>query len=398
MKIQLDKLKAGTILDGKVTRVDGSVIFPNRTVITKDVLKKLKAENIQTMEFFPVKEKVKITDQEKREDENLERIVDGFHYGGITKEVIKESIASFRNITFNLLNGNDSIDFNSCKNSIFAVYEQIKTNPSALINLLDIKNHDDYTFCHSINVGIISLALAQKMGYPDEEVKLIGLGGFLHDIGKIAIPASLINKTTVLSEEEKRIMKSHPSHSYRIMRLDKNLNRRIVNMAYEHHERFDGKGYPLGISGDKLDDYSVIVALADVYDALTTVRSYKPAFSPEESIQVIETYTGTHFAPRIADKFIHDIQNSLAAKSQLSKGSLVLLSTNELAQILHYKTNPDGADIIVQLLTDGKNSRLRKPIRINIKEDKTRIIKRGVKVTELDGDSLRVNLTKSTSL
>ena len=398
MKIQLDKLKAGTILDGKITREDGSVLFPNRTVITKDILKKLKADNIQAIDFFPMQEKAKVTDQEKKEDENLDRIVDGFHYGGITKEVIKESIASFRSITFNLLNGNDSIDFDSCKNSIIAIYEQIKTNPSALINLLDIKNHDDYTFCHSINVGIISLALAQKMGYPDQEVKLIGLGGFLHDIGKIAIPASLINKTTVLSEEEKRIMKSHPSHSYRIMKLDKNLNRRIVNMAYEHHERFDGKGYPLGISGDKLDDYSVIVALADVYDALTTVRSYKPAFSPEESIQVIETYTGTHFAPRIAEKFIYDIQNSLAAKSQLTKGSLVLLSTNELAQILQYKTNPDGADIIVQLLIDGKNSRLRKPIRINIKGDVTRTIKRGVKTSELDGDSLRVNLTKSTSL
>jgi putative nucleotidyltransferase with HDIG domain len=398
MKIQLDKLKAGTILDGKITKEDGSVLFPNRTVITKEILKKWNSENLQIIEFYPLQEKNKSTDREKREEENLERIVDGFHYGGITKEVIKESIASFRNITSNLLNGNDSIDFNSCKNSIFAVYDQIKTNPSALINLLDIKNHDDYTFCHSINVGIISLALAQKMGYPEEEVKLIGLGGFLHDIGKIAIPASLINKTTVLSEEEKRIMKSHPSHSYRIMKLDKNLNRRIVNMAYEHHERYDGKGYPLGISGDKLDDYSVIVALADVYDALTTVRSYKPAFSPEESIQVIETYTGTHFAPRIAEKFIHDIQNSLASKSQLTKGSLVLHSTNELAQILHYKTNPDGADIIVQLLTDGKNSRLRKPIRINIKGDNTRMIKRGVKTSELDGDSLRVNLTKSTNL
>lgn len=398
MKLRINQIKAGTILDGKICYEDGKTLFANRTVFTKDILKKLESEKVEWVEFYPLQEKTKKNDQDKKEEEKIEKILDGFHYGGITKEVIKESISSFRSITFNLLNGNDSIDFTSCKNLINAVYDQIKTNPSAIINLLDIKNHDDYTFCHSINVGIISLALAQKMGYPESEVQMIGLGGFLHDIGKIAIPASLINKTTVLSEEEKRIMKSHPSHSYRIMKLDKNLNRRIVNMAYEHHERYDGKGYPLGISGDKLDDYSVIVALADVYDALTTVRSYKPAFSPEESIQVIETYTGTHFAPRIAEKFIADIQNSLAAKTQLTKGSLVLLSTNELAQIIHYKTNPDGADIIVQLLTDGKNSRLRNPIRINIKGDKVRTIKRGVKTQELDGDSLRVNLTKSTSL
>ncbi|MBK8399010.1 MAG: hypothetical protein IPL26_27635 [Leptospiraceae bacterium] len=157
MKIQLDKLKAGTILDGKVTREDGTILFPNRTVFTKDILRKLKVEKIQIVEYFPLKENTKITDSEKREDEFLEKIVDGFHYGGITKEVVKNSIISFRNITSNLLNGNESIDFNSCKHSIFAIYEQIKSNPSALINLLDIKNHDDYTFCHSINVGIIEL-------------------------------------------------------------------------------------------------------------------------------------------------------------------------------------------------------------------------------------------------
>jgi putative nucleotidyltransferase with HDIG domain len=398
MKILLEKLKPGTILDGKITLADGTVLFSNKTVFTKSIIQKLKSDQITEFVFDPIKPIPKNIDDEKREEDRLEKIIDGFHFGGITRDIIKESISSFRTITFNMLNGNDSIDFTSCKNSIFAVYEQIKTNPSALINLLDIKNHDDYTFCHSINVGIISLALAQKMGYDDDIVKLVGLGGFLHDIGKIAIPATLINKTGVLSEEEKRIMKSHPSHSLRIMRKDKNLNPRIVNMAYEHHERFDGRGYPLGISGDKLDDLSVIVALADVYDALTTVRSYKPAFSPEESIQVIETYTGSHFAPRIAEKFIHDIQKSLAKKSSISKGSLVLLNTNELAQILYMQKNPDGEDIVVNILTDGKNKKLIKPIPVNIRDDKNRSIKRHIKANELDGDSLRININSSSNL
>jgi putative nucleotidyltransferase with HDIG domain len=397
-KIELEKIKPGTIFEGKITLEDGSNLFPNRVVFTKATLQKLKADKIKFFHYEPKKTEKKNLDSEKREEDKIEKILDGFHFGGITKDVIKESISSFKNITYNMLNGNDSIDFNSCKNSIFAVYEQIKSNPSAIINLLDIKNHDDYTYCHSINVGIISLALAQKMGYDEETVKLIGFGGFLHDIGKIAIPATLINKTSVLSEEEKRIMKSHPSHSLRIMQYDKNLNQSIINMAYEHHERYDGKGYPRGISGDKLDDYSVIVGLADVYDALTTVRSYKPAFSPEESIQIIETYTGTHFAPRIAEKFINDIQKNIAKKNIFHKGSLVLLNTNELAQILYMQNNPDGADIVVNILTDGKNNRIKKPIAINLKDNAERNIKRNIKHSELDGDTLKVNLQSSKSL
>lgn len=95
MKIQLDKLKAGTILDGKVTREDGTILFPNRTVFTKDILRKLKVEKIQIVEYFPLKENTKITDSEKREDEFLEKIVDGFHYGGITKEVVKIQLLVF---------------------------------------------------------------------------------------------------------------------------------------------------------------------------------------------------------------------------------------------------------------------------------------------------------------
>jgi putative nucleotidyltransferase with HDIG domain len=396
-KIKLENMRPGTLLDGKISHSDGHVLFPNKTLFTKQLIDKLKKDNVTEIIFEKREKEKTYTDEEKREEDKIEKILAGFHYGGITRDIIRESAISFRNITYNMLNGNDSIDFDSCKNSIFAVYEQIKTNPSAIINLLDIKTHDDYTYCHSINVGIISLALAQKMGYDDETVKLIGLGGFLHDIGKIAIPASLINKTSVLSEEEKRLMKSHPSHSYRIMSKDKNIHPRIVNMAYEHHERFDGKGYPRGISGDKLDDYSVIVGLADVYDALTTVRSYKPAFSPEESISIIGAYTGSHFAPRIAEKFINDIQNSLNKKNEFNKGSLVLLDSSELAQIVYLKNHPDGSEIVVNLLTNSNNHKLEKTISINLKED-SRKIKRSVRFNELDGDSLKVNLVSSSNL
>ena len=227
---------------------------------------------------------------------------------------------------------------------------------------------------------------------------MIGLGGMLHDVGKVAVPASLLNKTTVLSEKEKRIIKSHPIHSYRILRTDKSLDPRIIQMAYGHHERYDGKGYPLGISGDKLDDTTVIVALADVYDALTTVRSYKPAFSPEESIQVIETYTGNHFSPRIEEKFIGNIQKSISIRNEYRKGSLVLLNTNEIAQILDKKQKVEGEEIIVQLLTDKSQIRLKYPLRISLQEDKERQIKRSIKPEEIDGDSLRVNKIKSTNL
>ncbi|MEM7180366.1 MAG: HD-GYP domain-containing protein [Spirochaetota bacterium] len=399
MKLYLEKIRAGTVLEGVISSPKGEVIYQDKVVLTASLLDKLSKENIAYIDYLAhPKEDYHKTDHEKREEDRLENLLVGYHAGVFDKDSIRSCLSRLRNLTFSFINNHDAIDFQSCKDIILDVYTRIKSNPSAMINLLDLRAHDDYTFCHSVNVAIISLSLAQKMGYTDDEIKLIGLGGLLHDIGKVAIPASLINKTGVLSEEEKRIMKSHPSHSYRIMRLDKTLDPRIMMMAYEHHERYDGNGYPRGIAGDKLHDYSVIVALADVYDALTTVRSYKPAFSPEESIQVIETYTGTHFAPRIAEKFIHDIQTSLSAKTDYALGTLVLLNTEEVAQVVYNKNNGETAEIVVQVLTDSKQVKLRSPKRINLKVDTLRKIVRPLNTEEVDGDTLRVRKVKSSNL
>lgn len=399
MKLYLEKIRPGTILEGNVHSPDGELLYSDKLVLTRQILNNLQNEKLPYLDFRPnPRQEQQKTDKEKHEEEILENLLVGYHAGIFDKNSIRSCLSRLRNLTFNFVNNHDVIDFRASKDIILDVYSQIKHNPSAMINLLDLRAHDDYTFCHSVNVAIISLSLAQKMGYSEEEIKLVGLGGLLHDIGKIAVPASLINKTGVLSEEEKRIMKSHPSHSYRIMQHDKNLDPRIMMMAYEHHERYDGHGYPRGIAGDKLHDYSVIVALADVYDALTTVRSYKPAFSPEESIQVIETYTGSHFAPRIAEKFIHDIQASLSQKTEYDQGSLILLNTGEVAQVLYNKNHAEGQEIIVQILTDSKQKKIRNPSTINLRIDKQRQITREIKDDEIDGQTLRIRKIKSSSL
>ncbi|MCB1191279.1 MAG: HD-GYP domain-containing protein [Leptospiraceae bacterium] len=397
MKLKLHKLRPGTILEGNVSKLDGTLLFVNSTVFTKEIIEYLKSQQILEISYLP-KKKLGYNTQEKKEEEIIENILLKHHSGVVQKDNIRKILHALNVITNKYMYQHDSIDFQSCKDIIQEMLERIKKNPTAIVNLLRIKNHDDYTFSHSVNVGIIALTLANRMGYSDEDVQLIGLGGMLHDVGKVAVPASLLNKTTVLSEKEKRIIKSHPIHSYRILRTDKSLDPRIIQMAYGHHERYDGKGYPLGISGDKLDDTTVIVALADVYDALTTVRSYKPAFSPEESIQVIETYTGNHFSPRIAEKFIGNIQKSISIRNEYRKGSLVLLNTNEIAQILDKKQKVEGEEIIVQLLTDKSQIRLKYPLRISLQENKERQIKRSIKSEEIDGDSLRVNKIKSTNL
>lgn len=398
MKLNLHKIRAGTILEGEVSKIDGTPLFANKTVITKEIIEYLKSQKVSEVVFFPKTPPSAPTKNEKKEEELIENILLEHHSGIFSKDNIRKILHALSVLTNKYMYQHSSIDFESCRDIIQELLEQVKRNPTGIVNLLRIKNHDDYTFSHSVNVGIIALTLAHRMGYSEKDVQLIGLGGLLHDVGKIAVPASLLNKTSVLSEKEKRIIKSHPIHSYRILRKDKNLDPRIIQMAYGHHERYDGKGYPLGISGDKLDDTTAIVALADVYDALTTVRSYKPAFSPEESIQVIETYTGNHFSPNIAEKFIRNIQKSIAIQREYGKGSLVLLNTNEIAQILDKKHNPRGEEVVIQLLTNQHQIRLKSPQKINLFEDKSREIKRSIKPEEIDGDNLRVNKIKSVSL
>ncbi len=167
------------------------------------------------------------------------------------------------------------------------IVSQLLGNPDLTVNLSDIRSADNYTFSHSVNVAILAIMTAISMGNKITALKSLGLGAFLHDLGKITIPPAILNKPGLLNEAEREEMMRHPQYGFNLIRHKKAFSYTSLAIISNHHERIDGSGYPQGLTGNDLDSYSKICAVTDVYDALTSDRPYRPGFAPHKAKEII---------------------------------------------------------------------------------------------------------------
>lgn len=168
---------------------------------------------------------------------------------------------------------------------------------------------------HVRRVAKYSAILAKHYGLSEEEIKRLTQASPMHDIGKVAIPDSILNKTGKLSNEEWSVMKTHAQIGYDLFKnSDKELLKTAATIAYEHHEKYDGSGYPRGLKGDEIHIYGRITALADVFDALGTQRVYKDAWSDEKIFQFFKEERGKHFDPKLVDIFFEHLDEFLAVR------------------------------------------------------------------------------------
>ena len=172
----------------------------------------------------------------------------------------------------------------------------IMSKKKNLVQITDIRLHDSYTFSHSVNVAVLSAMLGNLCGYSKSKLQVITLGGLLHDIGKLAVPTSILNKPGALTADEFKIIRRHPSEGRRLLKeLKSPIASILAIIAVQHHEHIDGSGYPNHIRGKSIHPYSRITAIADVYDALTSVRPYKKAYKPNVVYQMMMHNSPGHF-------------------------------------------------------------------------------------------------------
>lgn len=176
----------------------------------------------------------------------------------------------------------------------------------ALTAAIDAKDH--YTFSHSVNVSYLSAQLACAIGLDDEHVEMIRQAGLLHDIGKISIPENILTKTDPLTPEEFETMKSHVENSIAMIRHLPSLDY-VIPIAIAHHERYDGKGYPRGLSGDNIPVGGRCLAIADAFDAIISKRPYKETISIPEALEEIERNLGKQFDPELGRTFIELVKS-----------------------------------------------------------------------------------------
>jgi len=187
------------------------------------------------------------------------------------------------------------------------INKSLVRNSSALISLTRLKNADDYTYLHSIAVCVLMTALGRQLGLEREVIKQAGIAGLLHDIGKVFIPPAVLNKPGKLTDEEFNIVKTHPLKGWEFLKDTDGICDVTLDVCRHHHERVDGMGYPDKLSGEALTLFARMGAVCDVYDAITSNRSYKKGWEPAESIRKMAEWQNGHFDEVIFHAFVKTV-------------------------------------------------------------------------------------------
>ncbi|MDO6441904.1 HD-GYP domain-containing protein [Marinobacter sp. 2_MG-2023] len=197
-----------------------------------------------------------------------------------------------------------TLDLNNARKVVNSCVESVLRNDNALMLLTKIKNQDEYTAEHCINVSILAAAFGKSLGMIKGEIQNLALCGLLHDVGKTRIPNEVLNKPGRLTDDEFALMRNHAVHGRTILMSTGASLQSAVDVAFSHHERVDGKGYPRGLQAENIPYFAKIIALVDTYDAITSTRVYKKAMASMQALEIIYNNRGTQFDTELADAFI----------------------------------------------------------------------------------------------
>ncbi|ABA56876.1 Metal-dependent phosphohydrolase, HD subdomain [Nitrosococcus oceani ATCC 19707] len=203
----------------------------------------------------------------------------------------------------------------------------ILRNPNTFMWLSRLKKQDSYTYTHCVDACTLAIAFGRHLGLPREELETLAQGTLLADIGKMKIPPTILQKKTRLIPEEFALIKKHVHYTVEILKKTEGISEEIIEVAYHHHERYNGSGYPQGLGGDDIPLYARMAAIADCYDAMTSNRPYAKALSPHTAIQKLYEFRNVDFQDELVEQFVQCL-------GAYPVGTLVELSTGQVGVVL----------------------------------------------------------------
>jgi len=251
-------------------------------------------------------------------------------------------------------------DPGAARGMVDTLAQAVAQNRTALVALTALKSYDNYTFTHMVNVSILTMAQARALGIDGALLREFGIAGLMHDIGKVRTPVEILNKPEKLTDAEFAIMKRHVVDGAAILRRTPEMPQMAPIVAFEHHMRIDGTGYPATVKRDSLNVATMLCSIADVYDAMRSQRRYQQSFPTDRIKAVLERNDGQQFDQHLVRRFVQLI-------GIYPPGNLVRLNTDEIAVVLKVYA-PDPHRPRVRVIMDAKGHRLQKAYDVNLWE------------------------------
>ncbi|MCY0896647.1 MAG: HD-GYP domain-containing protein [Alicyclobacillaceae bacterium] len=319
----VESLVPGDVLGQPVYGKSGQVLLQVDVALTSSYIRRLRQYGC-TYVFVrdPRTEDVELQQSissELRQEivRKIHRTLDRFANGIERRSLLREGElgATFRDL-FNML------------------FQNVLKNQVVLTNLTSMYSSDTFLYSHCMNVALYAGAVAIGYGYSEAKVRDLGVGAMLHDIGKLAIDRKILDKPGALTEDEKRQVEMHCQLGYDMLTQQPNISRTSAHCALQHHEKFDGTGYPRGLVGEEIHEVGRILAVADVYDALTSNRAYRKAFLPHEAVEVLYGESNAHFDPKFVQLFVKHVNvyppGTPVTLNQNLSGIVVDINTDQL--------------------------------------------------------------------
>jgi putative nucleotidyltransferase with HDIG domain len=238
-------------------------------------------------------------------------------------------------------------DPNAARSVVNEIAQTVSHNRTALLALTALKTYDNYTFTHMVNVSILSMAQAKTLGIDGALLREIGLAALMHDVGKVRTPDEILNKPEKLTDEEFAIIRRHPVDGAAILRRTTDIPPLAPLVAFEHHLRLDGSGYPYGVARPTLNLGTQLCTIADVYDAMRSQRRYQEAFATDRILSVLKSVDHTRFDRHLVRRFVQLL-------GIYPPGNLVRLNTGEIGVVLRaHAPDPYRPRVRVLFAPDG---------------------------------------------
>lgn len=310
-KVLTEKLALGMVITKAVYAHDGTFLLAPGILLEAAHLKQLRESGITAVH-------VKNCNPSRSEDE---------HTG--TK---KATLQTVKNV-FRKLVLKDMVEANSVRNAVNDILFGVVRDRNIMIHLTDVRSLDNYVFTHSVNVCMLSLLIGFFMKLPGDRLKELGMSALLHDVGLNYIPRDLLYKKGELVPEEFEVVRKHTILGYERLTASRRVSDTAALVAWQHHERNDGSGYPLGLKGRDIHLYAKIVAVADVFDALMADRPFRRAFFPHQAVEIITQNSG-QFDEEIVKVFLNNvIIYPLGSVVRLNSGDIgVVVDMNKSCQ------------------------------------------------------------------